>query len=808
MRFPFFIPALAACSGIVLAEYSAFDQGLLLVAALVISLASLILVHFIPRLSLGLLALASLLLFAGAAEKAASDHGEQSLAHLAEPGQNVTPPLRLAGVIDSPVTLSRDTLLTTIRLETVGGKTGDFSSAARLRLKIILSDYWKQAAIPVEQGNRVGFVSRIHLPSGFDTPGALDTRRLHLARGLSGTAVLKSPWQLELLPSSFNLAESLFEHRQNVSTGIRRHFDGRGYEQDLAALQIALTTGERGFLDKEYEQLLRAGGLMHIIAISGFHVGIIALAAMLVLRILRLPPSAASLIQIAIIVLYWAFTGMSVATSRAALLIISWITARMLGRDGTGLNLFSLIALALLLQNPSNLFDPGFQLSFAAAFGILCFPPLLEQLLPFGTRLPQSLRIILSAQIWTFPLVLFHFNYVVSQAVISNFILLPLASLLVILGAVYAFLVFWIPVISSLVLDAVALLLLGLDRGIELLVSVFPWSFRHPSPEPVVTLVCVFLLFCAYLVNRYRLGKRAVLALTIAPFALLFVLQLQRAEQPAPSLAVLDCGMGDSNLVILPDGRTMVIDAGGSPIDDFDYGEFLVSRYLWERGITSIDYLLLTHFDADHAEGAIALLQNFNVGKLLVPFHTGNNEISSQILETAERRRIPVVKLKRGISFHTGGMHIDVLNPPSLAFSGRDSSNNNSMILLIDLGRWRVFVPGDAEKPALESIAHLIKHDGEPVLLKAPHHGSRDALSKELLRKLKPEAALISASRRNVYGFPHGEVIAHLQERGIPVFQTGKDGTLLFREMGGLLRLQAGRGETYREFSINLPDSE
>ena len=226
----------------------------------------------------------------------------------------------------------------------------------------------------------------------------------------------------------------------------------------------------------------------------------------------------------------------------------------------------------------------------------------------------------------------------------------------------------------------------------------------------------------------------------------------------------LDVGQGDSALVTMPDGTTLLVDGGGRPSFPANndsarrIGETVVSEYLWWRGLSEIDYVVATHGDADHIDGLNDVLKNFRVKAALVGPQT--------ILET----RTHVETIHAGDVMQFGEVEVSILWPPR---EGGGSDNNNSVVLRIEFGERAILLTGDIEKAA-ETALRLSRAD----VVKVPHHGSKTSSTDAFVQATKPTFAIISVGRNSMFGHPHKEVVQRWRANGATVFTTGEYGTI------------------------------
>jgi competence protein ComEC len=288
------------------------------------------------------------------------------------------------------------------------------------------------------------------------------------------------------------------------------------------------------------------------------------------------------------------------------------------------------------------------------------------------------------------------------------------------------------------------------------------------------------------------------------------------APRPDGNLRIdfLDVGQGDAALITFPGGTTMLIDGGGKfnfsktqvmgengravnfEPDTPLIGEAVVSEFLWQRGLETIDYLVATHGDIDHIQGLNNVARNFYVKAAITGAGQKPSENLRQFHETLERRNIPLILTARGDVFTFGEVTVEVLSPSAETI--QLSENNNSLVLRITFGERSFLFTGDIEKEAeeilLEDSARL-KCD----LIKVPHHGSRSSSSEKFVAAAGAKTAVISVGRDSLFGHPHPEVVERWTGSGAMTMTTGSDGTITVLTDGHNIRLDSYlKSQTHR----------
>jgi competence protein ComEC len=256
----------------------------------------------------------------------------------------------------------------------------------------------------------------------------------------------------------------------------------------------------------------------------------------------------------------------------------------------------------------------------------------------------------------------------------------------------------------------------------------------------------------------------------------------------------LDVGQGDSALVTLPDGRTLLVDGGGATdmhggnTDRRGIGEAVVSEYLWWRGLDTVDYVLATHADADHIDGLNDVLRNFTVDAALVARSPANDPEYAKFAQTLSATKTHLASIQAGDLIRFGDAQIEVLWPPAAAHANEPSRNNDSVVLRVEFGRRSLLLTGDIEKSGENALVATGKQLTADVV-KVPHHGSRSSSTLPFVSATEAKIAVISVGQNSMFGHPHADVVERWQANGAQVFTTGKCGTITVTTDGADLTL-------------------
>lgn len=234
----------------------------------------------------------------------------------------------------------------------------------------------------------------------------------------------------------------------------------------------------------------------------------------------------------------------------------------------------------------------------------------------------------------------------------------------------------------------------------------------------------------------------------------------------------LDVGQGDSELIELPDGKTMLIDAGTSEADDY------IIDFIHERGISKLDYVVATHPHADHIGSMSDVLDTFNIGTIYMPDVTHDTKTFDRMLDVIEDKNITVKQAKAGVSiFKDGSLNAELLAPCSDKY---EELNDYSAVVKLNYGSTSFLFMGDAEELSENEIQGNVQCD----VVKVGHHGSNTSSSPGFVNRTKAKYAVICAGKGNSYGLPKDNILKRWQNAGAEILRTDVDGTILFTSDG------------------------
>ncbi len=605
-----------------------------------------------------------------------------------------------------------------------------------------------------------------------------------------------------------------------------------------AGMLAAMILGDRTYLNHQERIGFERTGSFHLLVVSGMHLAIFASCIFALAALLRLPRAWSTVVTIACSFAYAGLAGFGEPVQRSFWMVTLYLLARLLFRERNSLNAIGFAALCLLALDPRALLGASFQMTLLSVLivagvvipivehsfgpylqaarnvGLIALDPALPPKLAqfrvtlrliaghlefiFGRRLSRWLpAAFVRLTLRTFELLLvsalielamslpmsIYFHRVTVLGLPVNLLVVPLIALALPSALITFATLLLRPALAVAPAAVTAALLHGINGIVRSFSGMAAGDIRIAGPGVLAVAAGITMIGLAVWAAR---NSRFPVILPIAALACSAACAVYpRALVYHPGVlevTAIDVGQGDSLLLISPQGKTLLIDAGGptggthTSAGNFEIGENVVSPMLWSRNIRRLDAVALSHAHSDHMGGMISVLRNFRPRELWVG---KNPEIPAYtaLLDEAHRLGVSVKSLSAGEGFAFGGADVRVLAPASSYVPGPAASNDDSLVLHVAFGQTSALLEGDAQAASEQQMLSEPLHAD---LLKVGHHGSKTSTTPRFLAAVAPSYAVISVAHRNPYGHPKFETLHRLQDNRVRTFRTDAEGATSF----------------------------
>lgn len=560
------------------------------------------------------------------------------------------------------------------------------------------------------------------------------------------------------------------------------------YPEDIAGLISAMIIGDKTLLLEEVRSVFAMGGVSHMLAISGLHISLFGeglyhlLALIPVLRKDR--KRGAGFVSIVLLVLYAIFTGLSVATVRAAIMFVIMRGAAFCGRTYDPPTAIAMAALLILIEQPLYIFYNGFILSFAAVSVITFF------------RERSSLVLGLFLFLSTLPVIIRSYYEFSTYTVLINLIVVPLMPFILLfglLGTVFGGGLGGIPSLPAIFLLRTIMKILDFFRKL-------PYAnFVTGRPDMCrIILYYVLLVIFLYFSDRSRTKKIRFL---LYPFVVPMIAVLMIRMRSGLSLHFLDIGQGDCCVMEMPGGQNIMVDGGSSTV--YDVGKERIMPFLKYEGIGRLDYIFVTHMDSDHISGVAEILEAIRDGetvikaeKIVLPYLKEHGEAYREMENLSREAGVDILYVKSGDRFSfegndSGSGHPDrsvtftILGPAPEAETSPVDENGQCITFALKYGDFDCLMTGDVQNEGEANMTRLLREAHYTAeVLKVAHHGSKYSTPEEFLKIVDPAISIISCGRDNWYGHPHAALLRRLMKIDTEILRTDEGGEVTVRTDG------------------------
>lgn len=655
-------------------------------------------------------------------------------------------------------------------------------------------------------------------------PGQFDANAYYKNEGYTGILDAKD---IRIVKEEESFSPDIYLHRLNLA--ISEKYKKILGEKNAGSLS-AMVLGDKRGLDEEIKELYQENSISHLLSISGLHISLLGGAVFLFLRRLKVSFSFPLITSSIILIIYGAFTGFSVSTSRAIVMMSVLFISFVIGKSYDLPSGLALAALILIVMNHRVIYQSGFLLSFFAVIGIFYIMP--ELLYIFKVDIYHKRGIIkglhlllasiissISILLATLPIVLNNFYEVSLTGIILNIIVIPLMSLVVITGLLGGFV--------ALVSELLGSFILGITHYILNLYTLFcrlgdrltflRLIIGKPDKWQIVLYYLILVIVFYFLAlkrreNKLRLLKnnlsegyntsKRIVVTGLMTFTSFLIIAYKPREF---SINMLDIGQGDCFVVNDGNNDIYISDCGSTTVQNV--GKTRLLPFLKSKGWGKVDTIFISHMDKDHVNGVNDLLKcaEITIGRIIISASYTSDKLNcaelEELKELAKMRDIKLFYMKKGDEIVGKDISFRCIYP-----TGEEDikdQNEASIVMRMDYKGLSMLFTGDIAGSTEEKIIEGSDEDTlDCDILKVCHHGSKNSSTDDFLKKVSPKLYLISCGLMNRYGHPHRDALSRMTGEGGRILRTDHmGGTQIKLADGKLIITKAGKNLTGKRFS-------
>ncbi len=636
-------------------------------------------------------------------------------------------------------------------------------------------------------GNVVSIKGVYNRGKGTRNPGEFDYQAYLRKQGVTGFLSIKNPEDVKILNSEKSTFSSwLFSVRKNIADKI----DELQQPQTVGLIK-GLVLGDKSEIDNETKIEFINSGVAHVLAVSGQQVGFIAVIFIILFG--RVNIYFRTILTVLTLIFFLLITGLQPAVLRATIMAFVVFAASVSGREINAWNTISIAALIILLIDVNQLFDPGFQLSFVAVMATIGLYPYFSAWLKelnLKSKISKGLLVMffmsLAAQIGVLPFTNYYFGKISIVSLLSNLFVIPAISVIL----ANAILTLFVSMISIQVAAIFALAGDGITALLYYVIKISAtqdFSFiRVPNFSIQDAVIFYGFLFFLIFALRYanRMFTKLVLIFFVVANTIVFCSLDNKDILPGGRLSVMmiDVGQGDAFLIKLPDGETMLIDAGSSQFN-YDNGERVIIPLLDYLGISTIDYGFISHMDTDHFAGFVSLVNQNRVREIFKPDTDSTDKNDFYFEQLLALKNIPV-NFYRDTNMVSQNSRIFLLCDTHKSPITDFKINDRSGIIKVVYGKNSFLFVGDAHLKMENYLTSRWNNFLNSDVLKLGHHGSKTSSGENFLNFVTPEISLLSVGEQNKFGHPSQIVLERLMKLNSKLLRSDEEGAVILQSDG------------------------
>lgn len=655
----------------------------------------------------------------------------------------------------------------------------------------------------LEFGTQIKLVGEYTAPEGQRNFKGYSYKEYLMTKEIYGTVKIENSNDVETIKKN---QSNFFEKMINKLSNLLKRKVEILLPENSASLLKGILLGDCTDISSDVKENFKECNLSHMLAVSGAHLSYLIIGINIILSKKIFGKRASKIITIFGIIIFMNITNMSPSIERAGISSIICIIASLIHRKPDSINAVAIAVLCTVIKNPLSILNVGMQLSYAGTLSLLMFANGREEnnsreIIENNEKeknikkyLVESIKVTLCANILIMPLTIYKFNTISLNFILANLVAGPLLGLSLILGLIMlvtSFISLNIAKFISFILNIILIILMNSTK----LISQIPYSNITVITPHLISIVTIYIIiFLGYYIakspelrKRLKVNKKLILK-TIAivlSITIISVATLNLLEEKKLKLYFVDVGQGDCTYLKTPSGKNILIDGGGNrDKEKYDVGKKVLLPYLLDRRVKKLDYIIVSHFDADHAQGLEAVIQNIKVKNIIVCKQASDSALYKEIIKLCKKKNVNIITVKRGQTIKIDKyVHFEILHPGDIMLDdGKGGLNANAIVAkmycTIKNKTTTIMFTGDIEEKAEEELVKIYGDKLKADILKVAHHGSKTSSTAGFLKCVSPKIALIGVGKDNTFGHPNSGVLSRLEDINAKIYRTDKFGEI------------------------------
>ena len=577
-----------------------------------------------------------------------------------------------------------------------------------------------------------------------------------------------------------NKSSNILTFLNNVFLDVNNNIKNN-FEKNASSILIGMILGKTDEIEDEIKIEFSNSNISHLLAISGMHISCLILLCQ-GLKIV-IGKRKTYIFTIIILISYIAIIGMHPSAIRAVIMASLALISKIFHKKSDIWTNISLSVLILLLYNPFFILNTGLILSYMGTIAIIIYAKYYK----VKNKILNIFFISLAVYISILPIISVCFNQIPILSFFIGSIIGTIITPIIIIGFIYIIISYFkfnivLKIVQFVLSYMTKILLKIVNLGANI---IFNKTYITTPSVYEIFLYYMFLIIPLVLYKIYHVKNKTAFIKRLRSIISIFIYKTRLKMNKVISICIIflliilsirllpkdlkiyfiDVGQGDSCLITSPHNKKILIDGGGSSTDDYDVGKNILIPYLLDRKIKELDYIIISHFDADHAQGCAKVLEELKVSKIILAKQVEESELYRKVITIAKQKKTKLIYVKQGDILNIDGIKITVLYPKDELIL-ENAMNNNSIVCKLEYNSFSMIFTGDIEEIAEKKILDEYKNDLKilnSTILKVAHHGSKTSSIEEFIRVVNPKIALIGVGKNNKFGHPNNDVIKRLE---------------------------------------------